>query len=151
MTVLYNIFLLLVYFIHSLYLLLLSHFSHVQLFATPWTAALQASLPITNSRILLKLVSTKSVMPSNHLILCCPLLLLPSIFPSIRSFPMSQFFPSGGQNIWASASASVITMNIQGWFPLGLTDLISLLSKELSRVLSTTVQKHQFFGTQLSL
>ena len=82
-------------------------------------------------------------MPSNHLILCCPLLLLPSIFPSIRVFSMSQLFTSGGQYIGASASASVLPMNIQGWFPLGLTGLISLLSKGLSRVFSkTTNWKH---------
>ena len=91
------------------------------------------------------------VMPSNHLIFCHPLLLLPSIFPSIRIFPMSQFFTSGGQSIGASASASVLPMNIQDCFPLGLTGLISLQSKGLSRVFSnTTVQKHQFFSTQVS-
>ena len=78
--------------------------SHVHLFMTPWTAARQASLSITNSRILLKLMSIESVMPSNHLILCRPLL-LPSIFPSIRAFPMSKFFTSGGQSVGASASA----------------------------------------------
>ena len=83
-------------------------------------------------------------MPSNHLILCRPLLLLPSDFPSIRSFPVSQFFASGGQSIGASASASVLPMNIQDKFPLGRTGLISLQSKGLSRVFSnTTVQKHQ--------
>ena len=73
-------------------------------------------------------------------------------FPPSEAFIMSQFFASGGQSIGASASASVFPMNIQDWFPLGWTGLISLLSKELSRVFSnTTVQKHQFFGTQLSL
>ena len=90
-------------------------------------------------------------MPSNHLILCCPLLLLPSIFPSIRVFQMSQLFSSGGQSIGASASTSVLPMNTQVWSPLGWTGWISLQSKGLSRVFSnTTVQKHQFFGTQLS-
>ena len=85
-------------------------------------------------------------MPSNLLILCRPLLLHPSIFPSIRVFPMSQFFISGDQNIGVSASASVLPMNIQDWFPLGWTGWISLQSKGLSRVFSnTTVQKHQFF------
>ena len=79
---------------------------------------------ITNSRSLLKLMSTELVMPSNHLIFCSPLLLLPSIFPSIRVFPMRWHFPSGVQSI--RASASVLPMNIQGWFPLGLTGLISL-------------------------
>ena len=80
--------------------------SRVRLFAMPWTAARQASLSITNSWSLLKLMSIKSVMPSNHLILCCPLLLPPSIFPSIRPFPMSQFFASGGQSIGVSFSIS---------------------------------------------
>ena len=125
--------------------------SRVQLFATPWTVACQAFLSITNSGSLLRLTSIESVIPSNHLILCQPLLLLPSIFPSIRSFPTSQFFASGGQSIGVSASASVLPMNIQDWFPLGWTDWIFLQSKGLSRVFSnTTVQKHQFFGLQLS-
>ena len=121
--------------------------SCVWLFATPWTAKCQASLSFTISWSLLKLMSIESVMPSNHLILCHPLL-LPSIFPSVRIFPVS-LFTSGGHSIGASASASVLPMNIQGWFLLGLTGLISLQSKGLSRVLSnTTVQKHQFFSTQ---
>ena len=81
-----------------------------------------------------------------------PFFSCPQSFPALGSFPVSQFFASGGQNIEASVSASVFPMNIQGWFPLGLTGLISLLFKELSRVFSkTTVQKHQFFGTQLAL
>ena len=88
-------------------------------FATPWTAACQASLSITNSQTLLKLMSIESVMPSNHLILCHPLLLPPSIFPSIRVFQMSQLFALGGQSIGASASTSVLLINIQDWFPLG--------------------------------
>ena len=87
--------------------------SHVRLFATPWTAACQASLSIINSQSLLRLMSIELMMPSNHLISCYPLLLLPSVFPSIRSFPMSQFFTSGGQSIGVSASASVLPMNIQ--------------------------------------
>ena len=127
--------------------------SHVRLFATAWTAACQASLTITNSCSLLKLMSIKWVMPSNHLILCHPILLLPSNFPSIREkvLPMSQFFTSGVQSIGASVWASVLPMNIQGWFTLGFTGWISLLSKGLLRVFfSTTIQKHQFFGTQLS-
>ena len=118
----------------------------------PWTAVRQDSLSITNSWSLIKLISIESVLPSNHLICCHPLLLWPSIFPSIRVFPMTQFFASGGQSIGVSASASVLPMNIQDWFPLGVTDLISLKSKGLSRVFSnTTVQKHQFFSAQLSL
>ena len=77
---------------------------------------------ITSSQSLLKLMSIKSVMPSNYLILCCPLLLLPSIFPSIRSFPMSQFFASGGQRIGVSASASVLPVSIQDWSPCSPRD-----------------------------
>ena len=95
--------------------------SHVWLFVTPWTTAHQASLSITNSQNLLKLMSIESVMPSNHLILCCHLLFLPSILPRIRVFQMSQFFISGAQNIGVSASTSVLPMNIQDWFPLGWT------------------------------
>ena len=125
--------------------------SRVWLFAISWTAASQASLSITNSQSLLKLMSIELVMSSNHLILCCPLLLLPSIFPSIRAFQMSQFFVSGSQSIGVSASVSVLLMNIQDWFPLGWAGCISLLSKGLLRVFfNTTVQKHQFFGAQLS-
>ena len=90
-------------------------------------------------------MSIKSLMPSNHLILCRPLLLLPSILPWSRSFPRSRLFESGGQNIGASASASVPSMNIQDWSPLEWTGWISLQSKGLSRVFSNaTVQKHQF-------
>ena len=125
--------------------------SCVWLFATPWTAARQACLSITNSQSLLKLMFIESVMPSSHLILCRPLLLLPQSFPASGSFPMSQFFASGGQNIGVSASASVLPMNIQDWFPLGWTGWISLQSKGLSRVFNTTVQKHQFFSVQPSL
>ena len=126
--------------------------THVWLFATSWTAACQASLSIISSQSLLKLMSTESVMPSNHLILCRPLLFLPSIFPSIRVFQMSQFFTSGGQSVGVSASALVLPMNIQDWFPSRWTGWISLQSKGLSRVFSnTTVQKHQFFSAQLSL
>ena len=94
----------------------------------------------------------QSVMPSNHLMLCCHLLLLPSTFHSIRSFPVNQLFASGGQSIGASPSTSVLLVSIQGWFPLGLTGLISLLSKGLWRVFSsTTVWKHQFFSVLPSL
>ena len=126
-------------------------FSYVPLIATPWTAALQASLSITNSQCLLKLTSIELVMPSNHVILCHPLLLLPKIFPSIRVFPMSPF-TSGGQSIGVSPSASVLAMNTQDWSPLGWTGWISLQSERLSRVFSnTTIQKHQFFCAQLSL
>ena len=98
--------------------------SHIWLVAIRWTAVHQASLFITNSWSLLKLMSIESVMPSNHLILCHPLL-LPS-FPSSGSFPISQFFASGGQIIGVSASASVLPMSIQDWLPLGWTGWISL-------------------------
>ena len=118
--------------------------SPVRLFATPWTAALQVPLSVTNSQSLLKLMSIESAMPPNHLILCRPLLLLPQSFPASGSFPMSQFFAWGGQSF--GVSASVLPMNIQDWFPLGWTGLI-LQSRGLSRVSSnTTVQKHQFFS-----
>ena len=118
---------------------------------TPWTAGRQASLSITNSRSLLRLMSIEPVMPSNCLIFCHPLSCLQS-FPELQSFLMSQFFASGGQSIGVSASVSVVPMNIQGWFPLGWTSLISLLSKGLSRVSSsTTIQKHQIFRVQPSL
>ena len=117
--------------------------SRVWLFATPWTAACQSSLSITNSHSLPKFMLIESVMPSSHLILCRPLLLLP--FPASESFPMSQLFASDGQSI--GASASVLPVSIQGWFPLGWSGLISLLSRVLSRIFSrTTVQRCQFFG-----
>ena len=103
---------------------------------TPWTAARQASLSITNSQSLLKLMSIESVMPSNHLILCGSLLFPPSTFPSSGSFQMSQFFASGGQSIGVSASASVLPMNTQDLSPLGWTGWIFLRSKGLSRVFS---------------
>ena len=117
--------------------------SRVQLFATPWTAARQVSLSFSISWSLLKLMSIESVMPSNHLILCCPLLLLPSVFPSIKVFSNESGLCISDQSI--RSSVSVLSVNIQGWFPLGLTGLTSLQSKGLSRVFSnTTVQKHQF-------
>ena len=112
---------------------------HVQLFTAPWPAACQASLSFMISQSFLKLVSIQPMMPSNHLILCCLLLLQPSIFPSIRLFPMSQLLASSGQIIGASASASVLPMNTQG--------LISLLSKGHSRVL----QHHSSKASSLQL
>ena len=97
-------------------------------------------------------LSIELMMPSNHLTLCHPLFSCPQPLPASGSFPVSQLFPSGSQSIGASASASVLPITIQDWFPLGLTGLISLQSKGLSRVFSNTaVQKHQFFGTQPSL
>ena len=106
--------------------------SRVWLFATPWIAARQVSLSITNSRSLPKLMSIESVMPSSHLILCRPLLLLPPSLPASGSFPMGQLFTWGGQSIGVSASASVLPMNTQDW-SLGWTGWISLQSKGLSR------------------
>ena len=123
--------------------------SRVSLFATSWTVAIQASLSLSPG------------VCSNSCPLCLwcyptisssvpPFSSCPQSFPASGSFPISQFFASDGQSI--GASASVLPMNIQGWFPLGWTGLISLLSKGLSRVFSsTTVWKCQFFGTQLSL
>ena len=105
--------------------------SHLHLFVTPWTAAHQASLSFATSCSLLKLMSIESVMPSNHLLLCHPPLLLPSIFPSIRVFSSELAVASGGKGIGDSASTSVLPMNIQGCFPLGWTGWISLLSKGL--------------------
>ena len=124
--------------------------SRVWLFATPWTAACKASLSITNSWSLLKLMSIESVMPSNHLILI-PFSSHLQSFPASGSFQMSQSCSSGGQSIGVSASASVLPKSIQDW-SLGWTGWISLQSKGPSRVFSNTmVQKHQFFGAQLSL
>ena len=126
--------------------------SCVQLSVTPWTTAHQAFLYITNSQSLPKPMSIVSVIPSNHLILCHPLLLLPSIFPASGPFQMSQLFASSGQSIRVSASSSVLPVNSQDWSPLGWTGWISSQSKGLSRAFSnTTVQKYQFFSTQLSL
>ena len=114
---------------------------------TPWTEACQASLSFTISQSLLKLMSIDLVMPSNHLILCCPILLLPSIFPSIIQtyFPMSQLFVSMWPKYW-SFSFSISPSNEYSG-PLVFTGLIPLLSKGLSRVFSrTTIGKHQFFS-----
>ena len=137
---------------HNLILSSVQSLSRVRLFVTPWTAAHQASLSITNFWSLLKLLFIKSMTSPNHLILCRPRLLRLQSFPASGSFPRSQFFASGGQSTGISASASVLPMNIQDCFLLGLTGLISLQFKGPSRVISnTTVQKHQFFGAQLSL
>ena len=137
----------------SLLLLLFSHSVVSDSLWPPWTAAHQVSLSFTLSWSLIKLISIESVMPSNHLILCRPILLLPSIFSSIRVFYNdSAFCVRRPKSIGASASASVLPMNNQSWFPLEFTGLISLLSKGLSRVFSnTTVWKHQFFSAQPSL
>ena len=118
----------------------------------PWTAQCHASLSFTVSQSLLQLTFLRSrwdptISSSVSLFSSCP-----QSFPASGSFPMSRLFASGGQNIGASASAPVLPMNIQGWFPLGLTGFISLQSKGFSRVFSsTTFWKHQFFSAQLSL
>ena len=120
--------------------------------ATPWTAARQASLSITNSQSLPKLMSIESVMPSNHLILCHPLLLLPSIFPSIRVFSKESALRIRWPKYWSFSFNISLSSNTQDWSPLGWTGWISLQAKGLPRVFSnTTVKKHQFFSTQLFL
>ena len=173
-------------FWNKVFLLLFSCSVVSDLFGTPWTAACQASLSFTISQSLLKVMSMVSMMLSNHLIFCCPLLLLlPSIFPSIRVFPNCIYVPMLyiltcfinnmihlRKILWISSLHevskvlelqldqsdgkdwcwSILPMNIQGWFPLGLASLISLQSKRLSRVFfSTMIQKHKFFGVQPSL
>ena len=143
--------------------------SHVQLFATPWIAACQASLSITNFRSLPKLMSIELVMPSAISSSVVPFSSCPQSLPASESFPMSRLFTWGSEKYWSigvSASASVLTKNSQAsvlqkasvlpknrqdWSPLGWIGWISLQSMGLSRVFSnTTVQKHQFFGSQLS-
>ena len=126
--------------------------SRVLLFATPWIPAPQASLSISNSESLLKLMSIKPLMLSNHLIFHSPFSSHLQSFPGSGSFQISQLFASGGQSIGVSASTSVLPMNTQDWSPLEWTGWISLQSKGLSRVFSNiTVQKHQSFGAQLCL
>ena len=123
----------------------------VQLFAAPWTAARQASPSFTTSLSLLRLMSIESVMPSNHLILCCPLLLLPSIFPSIRVFSNESVLHIRWPKYWSfsfsispsSEYSGLISVRI-GWFDL-------LAVKGLSRVYSSTIRKHPLFGPQPSL
>ena len=133
-------------------LLLLSHFSRVWLFVTPWTAASQASLSNTNSQSLLKLMSIESVMPSTISSSVVPFSSCPKSFPASGSFQMGQLFTSGGQSMGVSASTTVLPMNTQDWSALGWTGWISLQSKGLSRIFSkTTVQKQQFFSAQPSL
>ena len=117
---------------------------------TAWIATCQTFLSFTISWNLLKVMSFESVMLSNHLILCHHLS-CPQSYQTSGSFLMNWFFPLCGQSIGDSASTTVLPMNIWGWFPLGLTSLISLLSKRISRVFSsTTIWKHQFFSAQSS-
>ena len=132
------------------WLFVVQSLSRVQLFVTSWTAACQASCPSPTPRVYSNscplswwchLTISSSVIPfSSHL----------QLFLASRFFQMSQFFTWGGQTTGVSASASVLPMNIQDWFPFSWTGWISLQSKGLSRVFNTTVQKHQFFGVQLS-
>ena len=124
--------------------------SHVQLFATPWTAGFQASLSITNSQ------SCSNSCPLSQW--CHPTISFSVVpfssclqsFSASGSFPVSQFFTSDSQSIGVSASASILSMNVQGWFPLGLTGLISLLSKGLSRVFSSWVTKNFLSQNKIS-
>ena len=128
-------------------------FSHwvVSDFATPWTAAHQASLSMTNSWSLLKLMSIESVMPSNHLILCRLFLLLPSIFPSIRVFSNESVLLIRWPKYWSFSFSISLSGDIQDWSLLGWTGWISLQFKGLSRVFNSTVQKHQLFSAQFYL
>ena len=125
--------------------------TRVRLFATPWIAARQASLSITNSRSPLRLTSIESVMPFSHLILCRPLLLFLPIPPSIRVFSNESTLGMRWPKYWSFSFSIIPSKEIQGWSPSEWTGWISLQSKGLSRVFSnTTVQKHQFFGAQPS-
>ena len=124
--------------------------SHVRLFVTPWTAAHQASLSITNSRSLLKLISIKLVMPSNHLILCCPL--LPSVFPSISVFSSESLLCIRWPKYWSFSFSISPSSEYSGLISFRI-DWLGLLAVQgtLTVFSNTTVQKHQFFGAQLSL
>ena len=126
--------------------------SHVQLFVTPRTAAWQASLSFTSFQSLLKLMCIESVMPFNNLILCCPLLLLPSVFPSIKVFSNDLALCIRWPKYWHFSLSISPSKHIENWFHVGWTIWISLQCTWLTRVFSnTTVQKHQFFGVQPSL
>ena len=126
--------------------------SLVQLFATPWNAVCQISLSITDSQSLHKLMSTESVMTPNHFILCCPLLLPPVIFPSIRVFSNGSTLRIRWPKYW-SFSFSISPSNEYSGLISFRMDWLDLLAVQgtLKSLLQTTVQKHQFFGTQLSL
>ena len=124
----------------SAFVVAMQSLSRVWLLATPWTAAYQASLCFSVSWSLLKFMSIESVILSNCLILCGPFSSCPQSLPASGSFPMNQLFKWGGQSIELSALASILPINIQDWFPLGLTGLISLQSKGLSRVFPSTTK-----------
>ena len=125
--------------------------SNVWLYVTPWTAARQASLSITNSQTLLKLMSNKLVMPSNHLILCHPLLLPPSIFPSIRVFSNESLLCIRWPKFWSFSFSFSPSNEYSGLTSFRIDWLGLLQSKGLSRTFFSTVQKHQFFCAQFSL
>ena len=131
---------------HSVQFSSVQSFSHVRLFVTPWITACQASLSITNSQSLLKLMSIESVMPSSYLILCCPLLLLPPVPPSIRVFSNESILCMRWPKYW-SFSFSISPSNEHPGVISFRMDWLDLLSRVFS---STTVQKHQFFSAQLS-
>ena len=136
----------------NFFIVVVQSLSRVLLLATPWTVACQVSLSFTISQTMLKLMSIELVMPSNYLILCRPLLLLPSIFPSIRVFSKELALHIRWPKHWSFSFSISPPVNIQDWFSLGFTGLISLLSKGLSRVFSgITAWKYQFFSTQSSL
>ena len=133
-------------------ILVVQSLSHIQLFETPWTAHTRLTCPSPSLRAFSNSCSLSQWCHPTILFSVVPFSSCLQSFPASESFLMSQPFASGGQKTGASASASVLPMNIQNWFPLGLTGLISLESKGLSRVFSnTTVQKHHLFGVQLSL
>ena len=135
------------HFLSTYWIVVVQSVSRVWLLVTPWTAAHQASLSFTISQSLLKLMFIESMMLSIHLVLCYPLLLLPSIFPSIRIFSNESALCIRWPKYWSFSLSISPSNEYSGWFPFQLTGLISLLSKGLSRVFSSaTIQKHQFFG-----
>ena len=133
----WSVHLILCHFLPSCFIIIVQSLSRVRLFVILWTTARQASLSFTISQSLLRLLSIESMIPSNHLVLCCPLFLLPSVFPSLRVFSSELPFASSSQTILASASASVLPVSIQGFFPLGLTDLFAI-----QRTLKSLLQHH---------
>ena len=128
------------------YFIVVQSLSHIWLFVTPWTAACQAPLSFTISQSLLRFMFIESVVLSIHLMLCCPLLLFSSVFPSIRVFSNESALRIRLPKYWS------FSLNTQDWSPLGCTEWISLQSKGLLKVFSnTTAWMHQFFGLSLFL
>ena len=140
------------YFVGNFFVVIVQSLSRVQLFATPWTSAHQASLSFTISQTLLKLMSIESVMPSNHLILCHPLLLQPSIFPSIRVFSNESALRIRWPRYWNFSFTFSPSKEYSGLISFRI-DWLDLLAVQgtLKSLLQHPVQKHRFFGTQLSL